>query len=98
MTPPTVEEVAAYVSEKGYTFDPELFVAKNEAKGWMYGKTPIKSWKAACVTWQKNENAGEYPSREQIAEFNRKMFGLSMGAYRERFKLFFGTELREERP
>lgn len=52
--PPSVEEVIAYVSEKGYSFDPEEFHAFYESKGWYIGKTKMKSWKAACVTWEKD--------------------------------------------
>ena len=52
-TPPSVEEVAAYCAEKGYDIDAERFVAFYESKGWKVGRTPMKSWKAACVTWHK---------------------------------------------
>ena len=51
--PPSVDEVAAYCSEKGYDVDPERFVAFYESKGWKVGKNPMKSWTAACVTWHK---------------------------------------------
>ena len=54
-TPPTVEDVRAHCVEKGYTFDPESFHAFYESKGWKVGKNPMKSWIAACVTWQKRE-------------------------------------------
>lgn len=50
--PPSVEEVAAYVSEKGYHFSAEQFVAFYESKGWKVGSSPMKDWKAACVTWE----------------------------------------------
>jgi len=52
--PPTVEEVEAYIKEKGYQVDAEKFVAYYESKGWLVGKSPMKSWKAALVTWKKN--------------------------------------------
>ncbi|MCD8281689.1 MAG: DUF6291 domain-containing protein [Prevotella sp.] len=52
-TPPAIEDVAAYVKEKGYTFDPALFMAHYESNNWMVGRAKMKSWKAACVTWQK---------------------------------------------
>ncbi len=55
-TPPSVEEVRAYCAEKGYTFDPESFHAFYESKGWKVGRNPMKSWKAACVTWQNRRN------------------------------------------
>ena len=35
---PTVEDVAAYCQESGYTIDPAAFVRWNEARGWMNGK------------------------------------------------------------
>lgn len=54
-TPPTLEEVEAYVSEKGYTFSPEAFWSYYEAVGWKVGNKPMKNWKAACSTWQQRE-------------------------------------------
>ena len=53
--PPTVEEVRELCERRGYTFDPEAFVAFYESKGWMVGRNPMKSWPAACATWQKRE-------------------------------------------
>ena len=52
--PPTVDEVQAYITEKGYHFSAEEFVAFYESNGWKVGKNPMKSWKAACVTWESN--------------------------------------------
>lgn len=54
-SPPSVEEVRAYCKQKGYTFDPEQFVAFYESKGWKVGRNPMKSWQAACTTWQKRQ-------------------------------------------
>lgn len=51
-TPPTDEEVAAYITEKGYHFNPAEFVPHYEARNWMMGKTPMKNWKAACRYWE----------------------------------------------
>ena len=52
--PPTIEEVQGYIKEKGYHFSAEEFVAFYESNGWKVGKNPMKSWKAACVTWESN--------------------------------------------
>ena len=52
---PTVEEVAAHVRARGYTFDAEQFWNYYESKGWRVGRVPMKSWQSACVTWQKSE-------------------------------------------
>jgi hypothetical protein len=53
--PPTVEEVMAYCRERNNQIDPELFVDRNTACGWRVGKNPMKDWKAAIRTWEKNE-------------------------------------------
>lgn len=55
---PTVEEIAAYVREKGYDVVPEAFFAFYESKGWKIGKNPMKNWKQAVVTWQYREQGG----------------------------------------
>lgn len=55
-SPPSVEEVAAYAKEKGYTFSPEKFVAFYESKGWMVGKAKMVSWRASATGWQKNDD------------------------------------------
>jgi len=53
---PSVEEVQAYASSKGYeTFDAEHFWAHHESKGWIIGRGPMRSWRAAVVTWHKLE-------------------------------------------
>lgn len=52
-TPPTIEEVRAYISEKGYHIDADTFINFYESKGWMVGKNKMKSWKACIATWEK---------------------------------------------
>ena len=54
---PTLDELIAYIKEKGYTFDPEAFMSYYDANGWRVGRNPMKSWKAACAYWNKNEKA-----------------------------------------
>ena len=55
-TPPTVEEVAAYASEKGYKMEAERFVDFYASKGWKVGNTPMKDWKAAVRNWATRDN------------------------------------------
>ena len=52
---PTVDEVAAHVRAKGYTFDPLSFWNYYESNGWKVGRNTMKSWTSACVTWQRKE-------------------------------------------
>ena len=61
---PTVEEVAAHIREKGYTFDAEQFWSYYESTGWKVGRNPMKDWKSACVTWQRREDDHTYIARK----------------------------------
>jgi len=56
-TKPTVEQVAAYCEERGNGIDAEGFVAYYERNGWVTGKasTPMKSWKAAVIVFEKDK-------------------------------------------
>ena len=56
--PPTVEEVRAYCDEKGFSIDPQMFVAYYDANGWVQGKgRPLKNWKAAVLTWDRRDKS-----------------------------------------
>ena len=61
-TPPTLEEVTAYVAERNSKVDPQGFIDFYAAKGWMVGKNKMKDWKAACRNaegwdrWNKPQN------------------------------------------
>lgn len=65
---PTVKEVRQHCREKGYAFDPEAFVAFYESNGWRVGKNPMKSWKAACVTWQRREGPTGKGERSEYSD------------------------------
>lgn len=65
--PPSVAEVREYCAEKGYTFDPETFVAFYESKGWKVGGSPMKSWKAACTTWQKRRGERKEAAHDEYS-------------------------------
>ena len=45
--PPSVEEVKAYAAEKGLAINADYFVDFFEAKGWITGKSKMRSWRAA---------------------------------------------------
>lgn len=51
-TPPSVDDVSAYVKAQGYHVNAERFVAFYEQKGWMVGKNHMKDWKAAVRSWE----------------------------------------------
>lgn len=62
-TPPTREEVAAYIAEKGYRVDPDRWMAYYESNGWKVGRNPMKDWKAAVVTWARNGIDAKQPAK-----------------------------------
>lgn len=62
--PPTIEEVQAYIQEKGYSIDAEAFIAFYESKGWYVGKNKMKNWRMAVVTWSKRNNNGALQARK----------------------------------
>ena len=75
---PTVDEVAAHVCEKGYTFDPVAFWNYYESNGWKVGRNTMKSWTSACVTWQRKEGKACPTSDEaQCAQDARRNFLLA---------------------
>jgi len=65
--PPTLDEVTAYVKERGSKVDPQGFIDFYASKGWMIGKTPMKCWKAAC----RNAEHWERWSKSQATDRNR---------------------------
>lgn len=54
---PTVEQIQSYCKERGNSVDAQYFFDYYESKGWLVGKTPMKSWQAAVRTWERNETA-----------------------------------------
>ena len=59
-TPPSLEEVQAYCSERGNGIDAQAFIDFYASKGWMVGKTKMTDWKAAVRTWEsRNRKQGK---------------------------------------
>lgn len=52
---PTLDEVKAYCNERGNSVDPERFIDYYTANGWKVGKNPMKDWKAAVRTWERQD-------------------------------------------
>lgn len=73
---PTVEEVAAYAKESGYTIDPLAFVKWNEERGWMNGKKYIGlDWKKAVRKWFCKENNISYSEMETMSDICADVLG-----------------------
>ena len=75
---PTLQEVAEYCQERGNNIDPEEFIAHYESNGWKVGKTPMKNWKSAIVTWEKKREKDAPKQKgssrkESVLEHNLKV-------------------------
>lgn len=53
-SPPTLQEVRAYCLERKNNVDAERFIDYYTSNGWKVGKNPMKDWKAAVRTWERN--------------------------------------------
>ena len=63
----SVDDVAAYAKESGYTIDPVAFVRWNEERGWMNGKKYIAlDWRKAVRKWFCKENGLSYSEMETM--------------------------------
>ena len=61
---PTVNEVKLYCLQRKNNIDPEGFVSFYESKGWVVGKSPMKDWKQAVITWEmRNKNKPQTMSK-----------------------------------
>ena len=54
---PTIDEIRAYCEERKNTINAEQFFDSYETVGWIVGSTkkPMKNWKSAIHTWERNE-------------------------------------------
>jgi len=73
-SPPSVEEVQAYITERGCKVDAERFVDFYTANGWMVGKTKMKDWKASVRYWERNEKkfSAAPTGRRELMDYSYK--------------------------
>jgi len=78
-TPPTIEEVRAYIVEKNYNLDAKAFWLSYEQKGWKVGKNKMQKWRASVSLWARMgwgktaKSTQEFTRRNQSADdYHRK--------------------------
>ena len=54
-TKPTQDQIREYMLEQRMNDESERFYNYYEAVGWKVGRNPMKNWKAAVITWKKNQ-------------------------------------------
>ena len=68
-TPPTLEEVQAYCTERNNNIDAQYFIDYYTSKGWMIGRNKMKDWKASVRTWEKKKGGGRsVPASDYIID------------------------------
>ena len=68
-TPPTIDEVQQYITERKYIVDAQKFVDYYESVGWkISGKAPMKNWKSTVNNWNRRE-------LEKHPEKQKKVYG-----------------------
>ncbi|MBP5705585.1 MAG: hypothetical protein J6X12_12975 [Paludibacteraceae bacterium] len=65
---PSLEEVKAYIEEKGYSIDAERFINYYESNGWMVGRNKMKTWKAAVSNWASKDKPKTNTSYDDAAK------------------------------
>lgn len=65
-TKPTVEEIQAYIAEKGYHIDAEYFFNYYESNGWKVGRVPMKSWTHAIANWERKYLERNSPKKQNV--------------------------------
>ena len=73
-SPPTVEQVRAYLRERGVPpadaqTEADKFVDRYEANGWIVGKTKMKDWKAAARNWLRNRKEWGQPAAQPTTPY-----------------------------
>ena len=53
--PPSLEDVQAYVMEKGYNMDAAAFCDYYASNGWKVGRNAMRDWRAAVNSWNRRQ-------------------------------------------
>lgn len=76
---PTVEEVRAYIAEKGYSVDAEKFWNFYEAKDWYIGKNKMKRWHNAVATWARSGSDSRQAARVDQQSLDAFDYAVGLG-------------------
>ena len=61
-TPPTLDQVKAYCTQRQNGVDAQQFIDFYASKGWKVGNQPMKDWQAAVRTWEKRDQQSSRPA------------------------------------
>lgn len=92
-TPPTIDEITSYCSERSNTVNPEKFFDFYQSKGWMVGKNKMKDWRACVRTWEKSENQFQKGGKNYESKSN----GWTNGVNRDEARFLLERARRNEK-
>lgn len=76
---PTLEEVAIYCQERRNNVDPQQWFDHYSSNGWKVGRNPMRDWKAAVRTWERNgvnhDKNWHQTKRDQVNQSLREAVG-----------------------
>lgn len=72
-TPPTLDEVIAYCSERNNNVDAQRFIDYYTANGWKVGRNSMKDWKAGVRIWERSSDNKPAPKQSGgiMDDYNR---------------------------
>lgn len=83
--PPTLEEVKAYVKEKGYNVDAEYFFQYYAAGDWKDSEgKPVQNWKQKLITWARKDE--QKPKKKYTTAAQYKPQTMSKEQYEENLR------------
>lgn len=62
-TPPTLDEVEAYCSERNNHVDAQRFIDYYTSNGWKVGRNSMKDWRATVRTWERSDDNKPAPKK-----------------------------------
>ncbi|MEG1644022.1 MAG: hypothetical protein RR293_07765 [Bacteroidales bacterium] len=76
-TPPSIEDVQSFISEKEYSVNAKSFISFYTSKNWYIGENKMRDWKAAIVTWEERPNSDfkKDPHPFVAHNINKKKYG-----------------------
>lgn len=70
---PKIEEIISYCRERNNSVNPERFFDFYESKGWKVGKNPMKDWRAAVRTWEREDKARGGSNTEEMVTIDESL-------------------------
>ena len=80
-TPPTLDELRAYIFMQNLKMDAQRFLDYYEANGWKVGKNPMKDWRAAARSWAARDRDEPKKSAKRFDNFEGRTTGSAMDDY-----------------